>query len=152
MSKPNLILFTNHFPLKNTVKESWLVSEMAVTYDCYNKIIIVPFNNETDYIDLPNNCEILNISKSTEVKLSFSEIISVLEIVFSDFFRLQKNFLFYRLFRYNFALIKKYYKDAKFINENTKSKVDSTHKTVLYAYWADNLATCASIVKIFNPK
>lgn len=152
MSKPDLILFTNHFPIKNTVKESWLVSEMAVTYDCYNKIIIVPFNSETDYIDLPKNCEVLNISKSTGVKLSFSEIVSVLRIVFSDFFRLQKNFLFYRLFRYNFALIKKYYKDAKFVYEKTKEKLDPSRKTVLYAYWADNLATCASIIKSFDPK
>ena len=124
--------------------EDWLKDEIELTYPNYKSITIFPNKYNSENINLPHNCRVINLQDLKIKKLDFLEIINCIKIVFTDFFNYDTSIKFFRLFRYNLALIKSLQLKAKLI----ASEKDLIHKdTIIYAYWAGDLATTACIIK-----
>lgn len=124
--------------------EDWLKDEIELTYPNYKSITVFPNKYNSENINLPHNCRVINIQDLKIKKLDFLEIINCVKIVFTDFFNYDTPIKFFRLFRYNLALIKSLQLKAKLI----ASEKDLIHKdTIIYAYWAGDLATTACIIK-----
>lgn len=149
MSKPNLIILTTSFPGLPSTSEVWLKEELEQTSANYNKIMIVPFSNSKDYIDLPKNCKRLDLDGCKNAKINLMDFYGILRVLSSEIMVLISKRVFLKEIRYSFALIKNLYSIAKFINTQTKS-INEISKVIVYAYWADNLATCAAIMKMLN--
>ena len=124
--------------------EDWLKDEIELTYLNYKSISIIPNKYSSENINLPKNCRVINFQDLKIKKLDFLEIINCLKIVFTDFFTYNSPIKFLRLLRYNLSLIKSLQLKAKQI----ASEKDLIHKdTIIYAYWAGDLATTACIIK-----
>lgn len=124
--------------------EDWLKDEIELTYLNYKSISIIPNKYSSENINLPKNCRVINFQDLKIKKLDFLEIINCLKIVFTDFFTYNSPIKFLRLLRYNLSLIKSLQLKAKQI----ASEKDLIYKdTVVYAYWAGDLATTACVIK-----
>lgn len=141
--KPNLILLTNLFPARSLIAETWLLDELKLTHNYYNTVYIVPDRYDKDNIELGPNCEVKNIRKNKSSKLDFSELFNCFKIVLSDYPSYPDKLSYFKSFRYNLSLIKQLHTKAKLI---AKNKEWFTSGTIVYAYWADNLATTAAIL------
>ncbi|MBK7666195.1 MAG: glycosyltransferase [Sphingobacteriaceae bacterium] len=117
--------------------------EISVTHKYFSSIYIVTNQYNANNLVVPENCYIKDVYTNSTLKLSFSELINCLRIVLSDFSYYPKKKVFLKSFRYNLSLIKQLHLKAKMIGQN---KDWFTSNSVVYAYWADNLATTASIL------
>ena len=141
--KPNLILLTNQFPGISSRAESWLLDEIKLTHDYYDTIFIVTDKYEASNFELTKNCVVKDIYRNDDVKLSISELMNSLKIVLSDFPYYGNKLVFFKSFRYNLSLIKQLHLKAKIIGGY---KEWFKPNSIVYSYWADNLATTASIL------
>lgn len=141
--KPNLILLTNLFPGVGTRAENWLFDEIGITHNYFNSIYIVTNQYDSKNLEVPKNCQINNVYANSTLKLSFAEFINCIKIVLSDYSYYPVKKTFFRSFRYNLSLIKQLHLKAKIIGKNNDW---FKQNSVVYAYWADNLATTASIL------
>ena len=142
--KPDLILLTYGFPNTSNRSEDWLIDEINITSGFYNKISIFPDFFSGKFHPLPINCEVIDIKNTTNYGLNFKEILNSLKIVLSDFSNYPNKTNYFKSFRYNLALVKGLQIKAKKIDSLIKGK---GLNTIIYAYWADNLATTACILK-----
>jgi len=140
--KPDLILLTYGFPNKSNRSEDWLKDEMMITAASYNTLKIFPDEYSGDFNPLPANCEIIDYDK-IDVKINLNEMLAALGIVLSDYTAFPVRSDFFKTFRYNFSLVRTLLLKAKKISTLIKPSAN----TIVYAYWADNLATKASIIK-----
>lgn len=141
--KPNLIILSNNFPNHPLSSESWLADEMVYTHPYFSKITVVPDAFSSTHITVPENCVVYNTTAENTLNLNLKEKLNCLKIVWSDFNQYPDKAQFFKFFRYNFALVKNLHKKAKAIHSNLKG---NSSQTVVYAYWADNLATTACIM------
>ncbi|MGZ3884782.1 MAG: glycosyltransferase [Bacteroidia bacterium] len=149
MSKPNLIILTNSFPGVPSTQEIWLLEELTQTHQNYNNIIIVPFSKSTTYLELPGNCSRLDVDPARFSSFSAGDLLKVAGIVSTELPQLMGTGVLLKESRYNLSLIKNLYLTAKLILDECKDL--TSQKTLVYAYWADNLATCAAIMQSMNP-
>lgn len=141
--KPNLILLTNEFPATSANAENWLYDELNVSHTLYNNIYIIPDKKSNTNNNLPINCSVIEWNINSIQKLTLLEILNCLSIVCSDFVNYPSKVNYCKAFRYNLSLIKNLHIKAKKIAANANLFSDNT---ILYAYWADNLATTACII------
>ena len=124
--------------------EYWLKDEIELTHPNYKSITVFPNKYNSENISLPHNCRVINLQDLKIKKLDFLEIFNCVKIVFTDFFIYDSPIKFFRLFRYNLALIKSLQLKAKLI---ASEKQLIQEDTIIYAYWAGDLATTACIIK-----
>lgn len=141
--KPDLILLTNEFPASHARAENWLYDELKHTHAFFNQIKVVPENYSNANNPLPPNCKVLNWKEGSSSQLNLSEIKNCLSIVLSDFKGYPSKLQFLKSLRYNLALVKYLHLKAKKIATLKELFVNTP---ILYAYWADNLATTACII------
>ncbi|MCW3077469.1 MAG: glycosyl transferase group 1 [Bacteroidetes bacterium] len=142
--KPDLILLTNEFPNATSKSEDWLNDEIRVTWHNYNTITIIPQVASGNYVRLPDNCQVADLNNFQKEKLSLAEMLNCIKIVWSDLPAYSNKKEYSASFRYNFSLIKNLHLNAKKIS---RFKDCFKNKPIVYAYWADNLATTACIIK-----
>ncbi len=116
---------------------------MHYTHNFYNKIYIFPDEIEGTLNQLVDNIEIIDINKDTPVNLTLKEKMDCVRIVLSDFIYYPEKSDFLKAFRYNLSLIKQLYIKAKMIALHKDCFIGNT---IVYAYWADNLATKGAIL------
>jgi glycosyltransferase involved in cell wall biosynthesis len=145
----NLLILTSHFPIDPLTSESWLADEMEYSHSFFDAICIFPDKKSEKYIPLPSNCKVLNLEKSDSLTLTINEKWNCLKIVLSDFKFYPNKFDFIRSLRYNLSLIRHLHLKAKKIHYSYNGDKENT---ILYAYWADNLVTIASIMsQVYGP-
>lgn len=142
--KPDLILLTYGFPNTSNRAEDWLIDEINITSGFYNKISVFPDFFSQKFHPLPTNCEVVDLDAAINLELNFKELLNSLKIVLSDFSNYPSKANYFKSFRYNLALVKGLHLKAKKINSLIKVNESNT---IVYAYWADNLATTACILK-----
>ncbi|MDX2171917.1 MAG: glycosyltransferase [Bacteroidota bacterium] len=141
--KPNLLILTNQFPSVGVKGEDWIYDELRITAQLYNKIYIFPEIYNTENNVLPINCEVINYKLKNEVHLNLLELINCLLINLYDYKAYPNKTNYFKSFRYNYALLKELHLKAKKISTyNECFEIPN----ITYAYWADNLATTASII------
>ncbi len=140
--KPSIVILTNNFPNNLSYLENWLIDEMAITSQNYNQIFIYPSFLSGKYHDVSTNTHIKNYNTSSP--LTFSEKWFCLQVVFTDYKRYPSKKDFFRQFKYNFSLIKQSYQKSKQVVSDIKN---TSNNIIIYAYWADNLATIACFVR-----
>jgi len=142
--KKNIIILSNAVPGSKKYFEDWLKDEIELTHMNYESITIFPKKYNSEDINLPFNCKVINFQNFNIKKLNFLELINCFKIVFTDFLAYSSLFKFFSSFRYNFSLIKSLHVKAKKIaSEQGLIQED----TIIYAYWAGDLATTACIIK-----
>jgi len=146
--RTDLYLFTTHFPT-GLSGELWLYNEILITHKNYERIFIFPDHDVYDPVSLPSNCfSQQNVLANSEKEvLTVGDLSRIIKIVLSDFVSLAKHGAFASNLKYNLSLIKKLYKKAKYISK----QIESPERSVLYAYWSDNAATLACMIKTFKP-
>ncbi len=145
--KPYLTILTVSFPAIDGKSEAWLENELNLTSHYYEEITIFSETIVEQITKLPSNCKYLSIEDYKNERLSLFEYASIFKIVFTDFIPLSKQGAFLNELKYNLSLIKSLYKKAKYINKSIHHP-----NSIIYAYWADNLATQACIAKMLNNK
>ena len=150
IKKPKLIILTNTYPGIPSKQEMWLNEELKQTHQNYSQIIVVPNEDMKEQLAIPGqNSKYLEITNKKDIKLGLADWIGILCIAISDILVLLKKGVFIRELRYNISLIKQMFQTSKFILE--KINIEHSEKTIIYSYWADNLATCGSIIKKMRP-
>lgn len=142
--KPDLIILTNEFPNANSKSEDWLNDELRVTWNNYNTITVVPQSASGNYVSLPANCKVADLNTFQKEKLNLLEMLNCVKIVWSDLPAYPNKKIYSASFRYNVSLMKNLHLRAKKIS---RLKDSFKHKPIVYAYWADNLAATACIIK-----
>ena len=145
--KKNLIILSNAVPGSEKYFEDWLKDEIELTYLNYKSISIIPNKYSSENTKLPCNCRVINFQDLKIKKLDFLDIINCFKIVFTDFFTYNSPIKFLRLFRYNLALIKSLQLKAKQIY-SVKDLIQED--SIIYAYWAGDLATTACMIKQYK--
>lgn len=143
--KPDLIILTNSFPNASAKSEDWLNDEIAITSHLYRNIILVPEYYSGEFVKLPGNCMVVDMTDVSQVSLTVVEVFNCLQIVLSDFITYPSKTAFAKSFRYNLSLIKRLHQKAKKIYYTQCHDINAN--PLVYAYWADNLATTACIIK-----
>lgn len=109
----------------------------------YADVAIVPLQYEQPDAVLPLNVTVLNIEEQTDVKFGFSDFWNCFRIVCSDFRNYPSKTDFIKTFRYNLTLVKNLHTRAAKISRYSNW---FRNEAIVYAYWADDLATTACII------
>ena len=137
---------SNAVPGSEKYFEDWLKDEIHLTYMNYERIIIFPQKYNSEKVSLPFNCDLINYQDVIIKRLNFFELINCFKIVFTDLLSFGSLFKFFSYFKYNFSLIKSLHLKAKKVSNS----VDLiSRETIIYAYWAGDLATTACIIKAY---
>ena len=83
--KKNLVILCNAIPGSKKHFENWLKDELNLTYKYYNRITIFPTKFTDENVELPYNCDVVDITKINIVKLNLWELFNSLKIVLLDY-------------------------------------------------------------------
>lgn len=133
-----LVLISNSYPEKG--KETFLVQELPILANYFDKIIILPLKQTSNPIILPNNvsvCSILSDFVSKREKLSY--LMGDWKTLFKVSNSEQKSVVF--------SLLLKYGVQSRRINSFlSKSKI-KLNQTLFYTYWLDEGAVILALLK-----
>lgn len=148
--KPNLIILTTTFPGVPSKQEMWLLEELIQTHQNYNSIRVVPSSEANEYATIPGqNSAHINLKNKSQEQIGFRDLLSIISIVLSDFWIMLAKGALLKEFRYNLSLIKQMVQTSKYVLKHCDDL--TAKKTIVYSYWADNLATCGAIMKKMRP-
>jgi len=143
-----LVLFTMGYPYGNS-EVTFLHEEVKVLKDYFNRIIIIPLNpDSTQKInELPNNVEVLNLSRNKKYyKRGLVDYIYVMRLFIMEL-RLSKNLAPLKHLRYHLSELLVFLVLAKEVNELIKQAVINEEKDLLYTYWFDEGSSALAILK-----
>jgi glycosyltransferase involved in cell wall biosynthesis len=150
MNKKLLYIFTEGFPCQ-AKSELYLKAELPHLCKAFDKIYLVPSNGSVEQaFELAPNCEV--IQKSTAINLKASDKLTMLRWALSDFKKLVSQKLFFKLIRYNLALLKQLILNVSYYESLIKPNYASGNNIYLYAYWLSDCATTVALLKKKMPK
>ena len=142
--KSCLFIFTSSFPCDEH-GEIYLWNEIPHLANEFEAIYLLPKIGEKAIKPLPKNCFIISQPKNLKNNLSIISYFQVLIWVLKDYNQLLKKRLLFKLFRYNFSLLKNIVKQANYYSFMIK-KINPDN-IYLYSYWLSDYATIVSLIK-----
>jgi colanic acid/amylovoran biosynthesis glycosyltransferase len=143
--KADLVIFTISYPYKRAA-EIWLHDELKIIHSHFNHIYIYPMTRGETYFQLPDNCRL--ISGNTPEKKNIRTLFLTLKTILSDFAAYPDKKNFFLDIRRKAALFMLLNSKAQYLMD-TIPDVLRKKTTILYAYWAAETATIASIIKSY---
>lgn len=141
-----LFLFTSRFPFGSG--EAFLETEIKILSSRFSKVIIVPYKEEGESRELPENVEVQLPFSSYRYSRStvFSTFLLFIRILFSEFIMSRSKVTFIR----NSAFLKSSLLQNISRASHIEHWLNSTNKSdaLYYSYWFDDWATILSVLKM----
>jgi glycosyltransferase involved in cell wall biosynthesis len=142
--KKTIYVFTSSFPC-DLQGEMYLWDELPHLVKAFDAVYFLPQNGTIAIKSLPENCFVIPSPKIKNQKLTFSIFLQAIKWALSDFSIIVNKKLLFKLFIYNYSLLKQLIFKANYYSAIIKN--GRSENVYLYAYWFSDYATIASLVK-----